>query len=194
MELTEAIRGRRSIRRFKRKEVSQDEIGELIDAAIVAPSPLNTQPWLFSVVTGKPRDELLKIISRSTTVMEDILAIYGLDEETLAATKQAACDFYSNLGDAPVIIVASIPDTPEPYLKKQRLASVAMAFQNLMLAAHTAGLGTCCITPAAWIEEEVKEFLKLSDRDVALMMVLGYPDEKPAPPPRNKEVVRWLGF
>jgi nitroreductase len=194
MELTEAIRSRRSVRKFTRKEVSQQKIKKLVDAAIMAPSPLNLQPWLFTVVTGKPRDELLGIISRATTVMDDILAVYGLDEKTLPAAKEAALRFYSNLGDAPVIMVASVPSTSHPYLNKMRLAAVAMAFQNLMLTAYASGLGTCCITPAAWIEEEVKKFLKLSDRDVGLMMVLGYPDEKPAPLPRNQEVVRWLGF
>ena len=58
MNYDEVVRGRRSIRGFKKQPVAKETIKEVIDLAMRAPSSLNTQPWNFYVVAGEPLDRI----------------------------------------------------------------------------------------------------------------------------------------
>ena len=59
MELDEAIKGRRSIRKFQGKMIPDSDIEELLDVARYAPSSMNGQPWHFMVIPAKETKELL---------------------------------------------------------------------------------------------------------------------------------------
>lgn len=194
MDLAEAIKGRRTIRRFQAKPVPQEVLKKVLNAAAMAPSILNEQPWLFTVVTGKARGELMKVLSRSVGIIEDILAPFHLEKQREQEIKEEAMSFYGNLGNAPVVIIVSMPMEDSSFLRKMYLESVAMAIQNLMLAAHGEGLGTCSIVVYSWIERDVKKLIKAEDREIVLFLALGYPAETPKMPPRKTNIVQWLGF
>jgi nitroreductase len=89
--------------------------------------------------------------------------------------------------EAPVVIVGCGDSRA-----KWAVVDVAIALQNMVIAAEALGLGTCWV--GHFIEEDVKKALKIPERmRVVAMITLGYPDEKPAPRPKKSlgELVRY---
>jgi len=174
MDVLDAIKGRRSVRAFSNeKNVSEETVEKLIDAARWAPSAGNIQPWEFVVVR---RLEIKK----------------GLAE---AAFNQ------SFIEEAPVVIVVCADEnrSSEGYGQRGKalycIQDTAAAIQNIHLAAYSLGLGTCWV--GAFREEKASEILKapLGVRPVALIPV-GYPSK--IPPSRRKrgfgEIVHYETF
>ena len=160
MEFLEAIRERRSIRNFQKKDISQKIVDKLIDALIWAPSAGNLQARKFFFV----KDAKLK---------EDIAA---------AALNQ---DF---IGEAPLVIVGCTDSRissryGERGVSLYSIQDVAASIMGMMLVAHENGLGTVFV--GAFSEEDVFDLLKLPGnlRPVAIVPV-GYPVRIPSPPPR----------
>ena len=152
METIEAIRARRSVRRFQETPVSKETIESLLEAAIRAPSAVNRQCWRFVAVT---------------------------DKETIAGLAKLNMTFNGWLKDAPAVIVVcadpkeSTDSNDLPYY----MWDAALAMHNLVLAATDMGLGTCYL--AAYKEDKVKEYLGIPGNiRVVCMTPLGYPAEK----------------
>ena len=135
MDLNKAITGRRAVREYTGQAVDDRTIRLLIDAAVQAPSAVNQQPWMFTVV----RDQsLLDRISHGAK--SHMLA-------TMSGNPHAA-HFQPRLSDpefhifyhAPVLILISAV-AQGPWI----VEDCALAAENLMLAAYAAGLGSCWI-------------------------------------------------
>jgi nitroreductase len=160
MDLMEAIRTRRSIRTYKPTPIPEDALKEVLNAARLAPSADNAQPWKMVVV----RDEQTK--------------------RKLAA----ASNGQKFIAQAPVVIVAcGLPGEAYPsvggYMSSE-IIDVSIALDHLTLAAHERGLGTCWI--AAFKEEKVRTLLGIpEDVKVVALTPLGYPDENPERTPRK---------
>lgn len=160
MDLMEAIRTRRSIRTYKSTPIPEDALKEVLNAARLAPSADNAQPWKMVVV----RDEQTKL--------------------KLAA----ASNGQKFIAQAPVVIVAcGLPGEAYPsvggYMSSE-IIDAAIALDHLTLAAHDRGLGTCWI--AAFKEEKVRALLGIpEDVKVVALTPLGYPDENPGRTPRK---------
>jgi nitroreductase len=187
VELRDAIQKRRSIRRFSSEPVTLEQVKQLIDAAVMAPSSMNAQPWHFTVVAGKVRDEVVETVSKSTTYLADILQT--MDAQSRLQAESFVCD----LGGAPVIILVSMPHGLEEYQRLVDLLSIGGAVQNLMLEAHDMGLATCNITFSFWVRDELAERVGINGEIVSLV-VLGHPGESPGDPGRDREVVDYIGF
>jgi len=163
MEVLEAIKTRRSIRKYKTTPVDDKTIGLVLEAARWAPSWANTQCWRFIVVRdAKTKSEL------ATTMPEG----------------NSARDAVKN---APVVIVACAELGKSGYLEEKLVSDkgdywymfdVALAMQNLVLAAHSLDLGTVYI---GWFDtKKVASILKLPPGFcVVTMTPLGYPDQEP---------------
>jgi len=152
METIEAIRNRKSIRRYLETPVEKEKIEELLEAAILAPSAANRQCWRFVAVTDK-----------------EIIA--GLAKNNMA--------FNGWLKDAPAVIVVCADPKESTDLNglPYYMWDAALAMHNLVLAATDMGLGTCYL--AAYKEDKVKELLGIPENlRVACMTPLGYPTEK----------------
>ncbi|MDQ7794446.1 MAG: nitroreductase family protein [bacterium] len=150
-----AIRERRSVRCYQDQAVPQAILREALDAARWAPSAANNQPWQFLVVT---RPDLRRALGR-----------------------HARWHFirWRHVAQAPVVVVI----LGNPAANRWHLVDCAMAGQNLMLAAHALGLGTCWI--GAFDPRGVRQVLAIPERlAVVGLVTLGYPAERPAPPPR----------
>ncbi len=170
MEVFQAIKERRSVRRFKPVVIPKEDLMKILEAAIWAPSAGNCQPWEFIVVT---------------------------DETTKRAIAAAALG-QMWISTAPVVIVvcANIPRSAWRYGTRGEtlycIQDTAAAIQNMLLAAYALGYGTCWV--GAFDEESVRRILEIPRevRPVAIIPI-GVPDEKPRPPPRRplEEVVHW---
>ncbi len=169
MEVLEAIKTRRSIRHYKPDAISEEKLNTVLEAARWAPSWKNSQCWRFVIV----KDEEKK--TRSA--------------ETLGPGNPA----HSAIKEAPVVIVACaelgksgfhegklITDKGDWYM-----FDVALAMQNLTLAAHSLGLGTVHV--GRFDAQKAAQILNVPQGVVVVEMTpLGYPAKEAKTPPRKK--------
>jgi len=148
----EAIRQRRSIRRFTPEPVSLAEMEAILDAGRWAPSGLNNQPWRFLVVRpGEPRQDELERHTKYAHLVRGAQALF--------------CVFL----DREVI-----------YNRAKDLQSIGACLQNMLLAVHALGLGGVWLGEIINQEPEVTRALGFDERSLELMAVLavGRPDQK----------------
>lgn len=188
MELAEAIKGRRSVRRFKTQPVSRETLEKLLDLGMWAPSGMNRQEWYFVVVQGPKKDDLLKIFSSAfESIRPNLEKVFADKPKIIEGMKQ----FFQTYGGAPVFILAYAGKSPSGQWDTQ---STAVALQNLLLAAHAAGLGTVWTDGVLVKEAAINALLKIEGRKLVAVVPLGYPDEIPRVPPRKEGRVQWVGF
>jgi nitroreductase len=159
LDVFEAIKKRRSIRKYNQKTVEKEKLSKVLEAARLAPSAMNRQPYAF-VVTS--------------------------DNKTIQKIS-AACNQKWNAPT--IITVCAFPDKAwtredgEEYWKADSTA----AMTNLSLQACAEGLGTCWI--AAFKEAEIKHILGLQpEARVVAMTPLGYPKEEKGPVTNRKSI------
>jgi len=194
------LRSRRSIRRFLDRPVPRAILDRLIEAATWAPSASNRQDWQFTVVeSGDLKKRMAEAVSPRW------LEVLGeTDAASIASEVQSYTEAFDWFHRAPAVIVISAKQ-PEAFLDHLfgddaavvagSSTSAAMAGQNLMLAAHAEGLGSCCLTGPLAAELELKELLGLGRRrQIVCLIALGYPDESPDPPARKPvdQIVRYV--
>lgn len=154
MSVLEIIKKRRSTRKYKADPIPEDVLYRVLEAARLAPSGKNLQPWKFILVKSKPLKEALAEASVGQFFMAEAPIII------------AACGFpdncYSRMGN----------------FMKSWPVDVAIALEHLILQAQEEGLGTCWI--GAFEEKKAKLILNVpEDVRVLAMTPLGYPDEEP---------------
>lgn len=175
MDVYEAIRTRRSIRVYEDKPVEEEKLRRVLEAARLAPSAGNRQPWRFIVISDPKVKEELK------AVKEKMRPPPPKSPPGVPPGAPPRRPPRGPLESAPVLIVGcALPNESFPGTDFWKI-DVAIALQNLVLAAREQGLGTC------WIgvfheEEEVKKVLGLPEQArVVAMISLGYPAEKKEP-------------
>lgn len=191
MDVVELIKTRRSIRKFKPTKVSRKVLNVLLDLAKWAPSAHNAQPWRIIVVD----DENVK--ARLATAMgkawlSDML-MDGVPKEK--AEYIVKVESWQRITESPVVIIACLSmENMHKYPDRRRkraeyimgVQSVAAYVQNMLLLAHYHGLGACWICAPLFCQNAVRKVLGLpSEVEPQAMIIMGYPDEKPEPPPRR---------
>lgn len=153
MDIFKAIERRRSIRNYQDREIEEDKIFKILEAARQAPSASNRQEWRFVVVRDKAAKSKL----------------------CQAAKRQAFVD------QAPVIIACCAETDNHVMTCGQPCYAInlAIAIDHMTLAAVALGLGSCWI--GAFYEAEVKKILGIPENiRVVEMLALGYPSEEPS--------------
>jgi nitroreductase len=158
MDVFEAIKERKSIRKYKNTEVEDEKLQKILEAARIAPSAANRQEWKFLVVKNQEtRDKLVE-----------------------------AANGQKFVGTAPITIVACSTESERvmPCGQYAYTVDLSIAVSFMILEATELGLGTCWL--GAYDEGKVKEILGIPDEiRVPAMFTLGYADENPAPRPRK---------
>ena len=190
MDIYEAIHNRRSHRFYKPEIPPREVLDRVIEAAHWAPSGMNLQDWEITVMAGKVRDEFVELISGAIKYLLPILKQNQVPEKG----QDLVMKFFKNLGGAPVVIAVTIGKRPEDPTNLANIESGAALFQNLLLAAHAEGLGTCWMTGAHFLEKEILKFLGQENRQLLAITPLGYTAKEPPVVPRKDREVRWLGF
>lgn len=186
MELKDAIHRRRSCRDYTAEPVDDTVLRALIDAAIQAPSAVNTQSWSFTVI--RDAGLLIRISDRAKAhvLAAPPAAIPARRLEQLLT--DASFDIFHH---APALILISSATGGD-----WAVENCCLAAENLMLAACERGLGTCFIGFA-------QAFLGTADGRAMIGLppghlpvapiIVGHP-RAPAPPvPRHEPEIRWLG-
>lgn len=200
MQVSEALLKRKSTRAFSSREVEQQTIIELLEAAKHAPSGVNTQPWQVAVLTGASKKKLQERIETAFRSGEQgamDFQYYPLKWLEPYKTRRIECglQLYSTLNierqdkerrveqwaanyrafDAPVMLLFFI----DPGLKTGSYMDYGMFLQSLMLAAVEAGLATCPQAALGEYPRIVKELLGYPEESLLIGgMALGYEDEE----------------
>ena len=170
MELKEAIYNRRSVRDYTDEPVAKQVVDGLLQAATQAPSAMNEQPWEFVVIQDKP-------LLRSYSDRAKALCVERMSSESSLAELKGMLDdpafnIFYNSGTLIVICAKPVGQHPD--------WDCCFAGQNLMLAAHGLGLGTCPIG-LAWPlfeREDIKSDLQIPAGYAAVLpIIVGHPKE-----------------
>jgi len=157
MDLFEAIKNRRSIRRFEDRPVPDDLVKKIIEAGQWAPSACNRQDWKFIIVD-------------SSEIKEKVL-------------KETAAYF---IGKAPLLIFVLYSNRTDNLEYKDHLLSAAMSIQNMQLAAYALGLGACCVNNLP-IKSRLRKILNIPrSYDPVALLCLGFPKAVPKPLKRKE--------
>lgn len=185
MDINEAICARRSVRHDTGQALDQDALRRLIDAAIHAPSAMNLQPWSFTVV----RDQnLLDRISGDAKA--HMLATMPVDAQSGHFRSMLADPGYHIFYHAPALILIA-GRAPQQWI----IEDCALAAENLMLAAHGAGLGSCWIGFAQSFlnTQEGRNSPGLAPDSVPVApIIVGYPKGASAAVPRKEAQICWI--
>ena len=192
METHEAIEVRRSIRKFKDQPVPESEIRALLEAATLAPSGKNRQPWRFVVVDEAQRGEMVRLMREGIENLKSQGVNTGSSQWTVEIMAQAPVTIF--VFDDVELEDDSIQNFPDLLGHLVDVQSIGAAIQNLLLAATDRGLGTLWICDVYYAYQELCAWLGEKRLMVAAVSV-GYPDEAPEPRPRKSvdEVTRWVG-
>jgi nitroreductase len=209
MDVLKAIETRRSIRKYRPDPVDNETVERVLEAARWAPSWANTQCWRFIVVRdidikNKLADTLIGVTGKAGQSLQ-----VGPNGEPLAPMKgvsQRPNRAAEAIRDAPVAIIACAELAKSGFYTKDPgeavtdkgdwfMFDVALAMQNLTLAAHSLGLGTVHV--GAFDARKVADLLAVPKGFAVVEMTpLGYPDEQPAARKRKElaEIISYEKF
>ena len=196
LSVAEAIRQRRSIRSFKSNPVSREMILEMLEAARLAPSAGNLQPWRFVVVTDTEEKKRLRQICLDQAFIEEAPVVFVACSNLSAYSKAASRQRYQEFIDAGVELSGRFTDSrfrrfvdsmPEPdprTITAPAIANTYIAIEHLVLMATALGLGSCWMG-AVMDQGAIKALLGLPENVIVVALVaVGYPSSVPPPRPR----------
>jgi nitroreductase len=206
-EFMNVIRARRSIREFRPDPVPEEAIAELLEAASLAPSSCNRQPWRFVLV--RDRELLKKMGAAAKARFDELRASIPADEftEEMAAFRV----FFSFFETAPLVVVACYREMPDLLARivsragganvdtvtgiHPELQSLSLAVMSLVLAATNRGLSTSITTGPLIAKERLKELLGLSRHwEIATLVPVGYGSTEPGERPKRKDLSQIVSF
>ncbi|MBI2980052.1 MAG: nitroreductase family protein [Chloroflexi bacterium] len=195
----DAIKIRRSIRKFSPDDVSDEVINQMLEAARLAPSGSNRQPWRFMVVRDKEvKDELRRMCLGQRFIAEApvvIVCFSDLERYSLDARRQRRKEFIESGVQSTLAgrfadpeyraQLDSAPTPPRDELIAPARANTFIAIEHLVLMATALGVGTCWVAGTSAIPE-IYRFFGLPDNLVlAAVVAVGYPAGE-IPPPRPR--------
>lgn len=173
----EAIMSRRSIRVYKDTPVEREKLQRIAECGVNAPNAMNAQNWNVRIIDSKEY-------------------IDGITEIYKAANPEAVQrdpNFKNMFRNAPAVIAVAAPQGGYSSI------DCGLLGENIMLAAHSLGLGTCCLGgPVRFLSSnaDAKPYLdrlKLDDGyELLYLIAVGYPDEAPEARPRNLDKIRFV--
>ena len=175
-EVIKTIMSRRSIRKYQDKQVEHEKLALIAKCGINAPSGMNQQPWAVRVVENQD------FINGTTEIFK---------KENPDQVKRDA-NFKNMYRNAPNIIVVATPEG-------NGQLDAGLMGENMMLAALSMGLGTCCLGgPVRFLQssEACKPYiakLNLPDGyEICYILAVGYPDESPEAKPRDESKIEFV--
>ncbi|MFW9915503.1 MAG: nitroreductase family protein [Candidatus Thorarchaeota archaeon] len=157
LDVFEAIKGRRSVRAFLPDEVPQQDLELILDMARYAPTAANNQPWKFLVVRNGKNKVMLQ--AKIKEFVEKRIDDQALELEEKTKRKEDIFQYLENLFVVPVLVFLLVDGSQYPELV---MCDGTLAAQNMMLAAHALGYGTCFQT-TFFPEELVRDYFAIPD-------------------------------
>ena len=176
-EVINTIMARRSVRQYLDKPVEHEKLAAVVRAGINAPSGMNRQPWIIRVVEDQQ-------------LIADVTEVFKQENPDQVNRDP---NFKNMFRNAPNLICVCTP------AKGGGELDAGLLGENMMLAAQSLGLGTCCLAgPVRFLvsNEKCKFFIDRLDipEDYKLnyIIAIGYPDEQPEAKPRDESKVKYI--
>lgn len=169
MDLQTTIEQRRSIRKYKDQEVSNETILKLLDSARISPSAKNIQPWKFFVAKGETKNKVADFMKEYADTNDPIK--YSGMYSTGTAIKEA-----------PVLLLV-FRDNDAP-LDRNDTLSIGSAIEHILLKSTEMGLGSLWICATYRIRDKVSQLIG-TDLELYSCIAIGHPNEQPQPRPRK---------
>ncbi len=151
MDILEIIKSRRSVRIFREAQVSDELIEKILEAGRWAPSGLNNQPWRFAIIRDKLINDMFSKLTR-----------------------------YSRTVKGSQVLLAVFLDNSVSYDRTKDVQSAGACLQNMLLEAHSLGLGGVWLGEILKNSEKIREMLGLrKDLELMAVIALGFPAESP---------------
>ena len=184
MEFIEVLRKRRAVRDFKPDPVPEPLLNRMINAAILAPSAMNAQPWRFTIVTDQSLLQEMSVLAKK----------FMLAATHIFARPDHFRDLFSDpnlhlFHHAPALVVIS--GEAGPWVTED----CSLAAQNLMLAACEMSLSTCWIGfTQAWMNtRQGREMLQVPvSEHIVAPVAVGFAKSFPPPVPRKAPSIAWI--
>ena len=182
-----SIQNRRSIRTFTDKDVSEEDVLTLLNAANMAPSAHNQQSWRFIVLRGDKKSELVNLVSGNAS---------QYSRPTAALLRMAA----RSIASAPVVIAvmntgelirkgpelfAVEKDAARDFFRVMEIQSSAAAVENMLIAATSIGLSSVWLGILIMIQEEVLNFFEYPKGEFMAIVPIGYAAKEAASPQKE---------
>jgi len=195
--VTDAIKNRRSTRKYSPKPIPKKILTEILEAARWAPSAHNAQPWRFIILTDvSAKRALAKAMMKAwiKDLTADKVNVENREEMTKASIQRFA--------HAPVLVLACLTMTDMKKYADERqqierdlaIQSLGAAIQNMLLSAHSEGLGACWLCAPAFCKDAVTKALAIpEDLEPQALITLGHSAEKPTVPKRKlfEDIFTW---
>ena len=184
------FKNRRSIHEYSPKQVTNNILSQIFEAARWAPSAHNAQPWRFIVIRDPATKR--KLAEAMANRWNQDMRKSGVPHMNRENLTKASIEQFTN---APILVIACLTmKDMDAYPDKRRqkiehilaVQSVAAAIENMLLAAHAQGLGACWFCAPLFCQNEVRRALDIPRSvDPQALITLGYATSKPEPPPRK---------
>lgn len=195
--MIQEIYERRSIRKFQDRPILKQDIIDIIQSGIKAPSSKNRQPWKYIIVQENAKEEMLKAFREGIIREETQCALLPQSKKYIEGAKYTV----QIMEQAPVIIFAinSLGKdmlanlSPEERIYEVcNIQSISASIQNMLLAATQKGIGSLWICDIFFAYSELCKWLNV-EGELLAAVAFGYPDESPKECPRKSidEIVEW---
>lgn len=187
MDVSQAIRQRRSVKKFTDRQVGRDEIERLLETAVLAPNHHLTEPWEFLVLGPQSRRAYGAVLGqRKAKKIEDPDAAKAVVEKVGGEHEKL-----------PAMIAVVMDQAEKDETREEDYAATWMAIQNLCLAAEEAGLATHIKTGAIMDDPRARDALGVQEgRRIVAVVNVGEPAERPDEGTKTRtsaaEKTRWL--
>jgi nitroreductase len=187
----EAIAGRRSIRIFQDRPLPDEVVRQILEAATLAPSGKNDQPWRFYVVREDKRAEMVRVMREGMARAQEAGVPLGSSEGTAYIMERAPVTVF--VFNEATLAPRLGADGDTGLINVVEVQGIGAAIQNMLLAAHELGVGSLWICDVFYAYDELTAWLGETHQMIAAVS-LGYPDESPDPRPRKpvSEVTTWV--
>ncbi len=187
MEAIDAIFTRRSVRKYENDQIPDAVLKEIILAGTYAPSALSLQPWGFVVVQDQAL--LTRVSDYCKPILISLLKDVhdGMSDAFRALLETEGSSIYYN---APTVILV-VGKTDSQF----RWIDCCLCAENMMLAAHALGIGSCWIgsSEAAFDNKELMAGFQIPEGYSPIgTLAFGYPAEKPEIPEKKAPMITWV--
>ncbi|HNX23885.1 MAG TPA: nitroreductase [Spirochaetota bacterium] len=149
IKLLDVIRSRRSVRKYKKGNVADLLINEILEAGRWAPSGMNNQPWRFVVIKDKTFKDKLSTMTN-----------------------------YSSIVSGSDFCVAVFYNSPAGYHREKDIMSIGACIQNMLVYAHYLGIGSVWLGEILKNKDKISEILGINQSNEFMALIaFGYPDE-----------------
>lgn len=192
-----AIFDRRSIRKFLNTPISRQDMEDILQSGIKAPSSKNRQPWKYIVVQKDAKDEMLKVFHQGIEREKNVKPLLPQSRQHIAAAEYTV----DIMEEAPVILFVVNPlgkgifeklNPEERVYEICNIQSLSASIQNMLLAATEKGIGSLWICDIYFAYFELCNWLD-TEGELIAAIAFGYPNEFPKMRPRKniQDVVEW---